>query len=102
MIFLLDLRDAESGEIVGKLVDASLEKLVVLSDRAFDVYRKYQFALGLTSRGNAETFTLSARCLWSREEDNSGFYLNGLEVTEKSPENIRGLQNLVERYVPEQ
>ena len=97
MIIMPEMRDAASDEPMGRLIRVSPDELVILSGAAFDVYRKYDLIVRSSLQDDGEPLRLSTRCLWSREEDASGFFLNGLELAENSPAVMRGFTRFVSR-----
>lgn len=91
--------DVINGGQLGELINASIEGIMVMTDREIPTHSIYQIALQLPVEINgSHTVLLGADSLWCRKIENFHRYWAGFHIIDASDEAVLQLQELIEHY----
>lgn len=93
----LKVNDLDRGEILGHLVDVSLNGLMLISSDPIDVNRVFQVSLELPDGiddGQAALF--GAESLWREVSNEPGKSWVGFQIIDISPENAEKVRRLID------
>ncbi|MGB3622686.1 PilZ domain-containing protein [Ketobacter sp. MCCC 1A13808] len=97
LIYYLRVFNAESGGLIGNLVDISTKGIMVVSDRKLESGLLFRLRMVLpdTVEGSKEV-EFDAETRWCRSDANSDFYDTGLELIDPTNEFLDAVDRLVE------
>lgn len=88
-----------TGELVGELVNITVEGLMIISDDEVDTNSIFQFTLALPEKiERATELNLGVDCLWCRKAENFNRYWSGYQIIDASPEALRTIDALIKNY----
>lgn len=92
LYYYLEIDDANSGEMIGRLGDISNNGLLLIAERAYpsgevlDLEIKIPDDLDALKGIEHSTLRLSCKTRWSKQEDNPNIYCNGCEILDLDDE----------------
>ena len=91
----VQVRDANSGRILGQLVNLSSEGLMLVGADCVAPGTIYQLTIPLETTPDADPLLLGAESLWCSDANHSGFYWSGFQIIDISPEHRQVLARIV-------
>lgn len=93
------IRNAMSRELIGELVNITVEGLMIISDQEMSTNSIFQFSLELPEAINgASHIDLGVDCLWSRSAENVNRHWSGYQIIDASPEALAAIDALISGY----
>lgn len=93
------IHNAMTGELVGELVNLTVEGLMIMSDHEMSSNSIFQFRLDIPdlpgTRGNIE---IGVDCLWSRPAENFNRHWSGYQIIDASAEALQTIDALINAY----
>ncbi|MEZ4388952.1 MAG: PilZ domain-containing protein [Candidatus Krumholzibacteriia bacterium] len=95
----LEVRDAETGEAVGRVVDLTTAGMRMVADRPIDDQRDYQLLI-TTDIGAAgrQTIRLDARCTWTGRDTNPDLLVAGFAFEHLRPSQQTMLARVIRQF----
>ncbi len=95
--YYLRVYTREADDLLGQVVDISLGGMRLLSDFPLPTKKLFSVWMDISlESGKKEKVALEARSVWSREDDNPGFYLTGFQYVNPSPQALRTIQAVID------
>lgn len=92
----LPVSNLHTGDVLGQLVNLSIEGLMLTSPEALETGSTYQLKIPLSTEGvDDASITVGAESLWSEDIHGSGTYWTGFYIIDISPEDQAILEQLV-------
>lgn len=97
LIYYLRIYDANTGALLGNLVDISTRGIMVVSEKAIDINRRFVLKMVLpdTLEGRKEV-EFEAETRWCQNDTNPEFYDTGFELIDPSELFLDAVDRLVE------
>jgi hypothetical protein len=93
--------DQDKGVLIGYIRDLTLQGVLVIGEKILDVNNQLTLAIELPGglpEIKVTRMTIPARVVRCTKEEGPQTYEIGLEFTDATPENLRIIQALLERY----
>jgi len=87
--------DANSGNVLGQLVNLSVDGLMSVSPRGIDGATVYQVRIALLVGDQSVEIQLGIESLWCEDANESGAYWTGFQIIDVSPEHQEILNSVV-------
>lgn len=95
----ITVSDIINGGDFGELVNATIEGIMLITDREIPVKSIYQFSLNLPFElEGSNTLTLGADCLWCREVENIQRFWSGFQIIDASDTAMAQMEKLISHY----
>ncbi len=102
LIYFLRVFDAESGDLLGQMVDLTTDGIMVIGEGAAAPRQHYRLRMDLPRNvPMGRHLTLEARCKWCRRDPSGDFHSMGFRLQDMSPEAHRAVEQLIERFYRE-
>lgn len=99
LIFYLRVWEPASNRLLGHVVDITSEGMMLISDQPIPTGEAYALEVRLPdTEGMLKPLQFRAVCRWSDNDVNPAFYDSGFEFTEKTPEALDTIRQLIEAY----
>lgn len=93
--------EQNTENIVGHLLDISVNGLMLIGEIPFAHDTVYQFYLDFTPLLDYELqIPLDLRCAWRNSTKNSDYFIAGFEIIKTDPEHIQIIKQLIEQFEP--
>lgn len=90
------IHNAMTGELVGELVNITVEGLMLISDHEMDTNSIFQFRLEIPDGvAAANSLEIGVDCLWSRAAENFSRHWSGYQIIDASPEALETISTLI-------
>ncbi len=99
LIYYLKVISAETGELLGHLVDITHNGIMILAKHPFDVGLEVpvRIALPSTFQGKDELkVTIESR--WHRKDVNPQYFLTGFQIVQAAPADLALIDHLIEAF----
>ena len=94
--FYLEAYDQRTEALLGHVVDISLGGIKVLSQQPIAVHQQLTLILkAALETGKQCQVKATAHCVWSREDDNQGYYLAGFKFFSLSKESKELINTII-------
>lgn len=98
-IYYLEVFDLESGTLLGRLTDITVEGMMLISEKPITADRTYQCRMVLPKEILGRTnIIFDATCVWSRQARNSDFFEAGFRSLIADPGDIDAIEMLIQRF----
>lgn len=95
----IGVRNVITNDVIGELVNLTIEGLMIISDREMDTNSIFQFQLLLPEAINgSDTLDIGVDCLWCRGAENFDRYWSGYQIIDASPEAVAAIETLLTQY----
>ena len=93
------IRNTMTGELVGELVNITVEGLMIISDQEMSTNAIFQYCLELPETiDGPRRIDLGVDCLWSRPAENFNRHWSGYQIIDASPDAIKTIDELISGY----
>jgi hypothetical protein len=93
------IRNSMTRELVGELVNITVEGLMIISDQEMSTNSIFQFSLELPEAINGQSsIDLGVDCLWSRSAENFNRHWSGYQIIDASPDALVTIDALISGY----
>lgn len=93
------IRNSMTREMIGELVNITVEGLMIISDQEMATNSIFQFCLELPEPINGiEQIELGVDCLWSRSAENVNRHWSGYQIIDASPAALQTIDALISGY----
>ena len=93
------IRNSMNRELIGELVNITVEGLMIISDQEMNTSSIFQFSLELPEAINGlSQIDLVVDCLWSRRAENVNRHWSGYQIIDASPEALQTIDDLISGY----
>ncbi|MDT8386345.1 MAG: PilZ domain-containing protein [Thiogranum sp.] len=89
------VRDLHSGEVVGQLVNLSVDGLMLLGAASLEPGTLCQFRVPIDKEAQTTELVIGAEVLWCQDANHSGSYWSGFHIIDISPEHLAVLTAMV-------
>ena len=89
------VRDAHSGEILGQLVNLSVDGFMLVGPLRIPAGTVRQVCIPLAQPGTAGELTVGVESLWCQDANDSGSHWSGFQIIDISPEQRQLLDSMV-------
>lgn len=97
LIYYLEVHDAESGELIGHVVDITVKGVKLVSKAPIAAERIFKMRMKLPEEYfHGQILEFSGRSLWSHNDVNPDFYDTGFAVKEFDDEARKVIHELIE------
>jgi len=97
LIFYPSVYNERTGQVMGHLLDVTLEGMKLISQKPLPIRRNYLVGIEFTAdSGNTRRITLEARSLWSERDSNALFFDTGFKFMNISNAIIMNLQQVID------
>ena len=87
LIYYLRVFDNLTGDLLGHLVDLTVEGLMLVSEEPIKTKKHYELRMVLPKEiHNQTTVTFEAESLWNKKDINPSFYVTGFRIKSLSPD----------------
>ncbi|KIH77843.1 PilZ domain-containing protein [Geoalkalibacter ferrihydriticus] len=98
-IYYLEVYDLESGRLLGRLVDITVEGMMLISETPIAPDRTYKCRMSLPAEILGRSNILfDATCMWSRKARNDDFFEAGFRSLIADPGDIDAIEMLIQRF----
>jgi len=98
-IYYLEVYDLDSGQLLGRLADITVQGMLLLSESPIVPEHTYKCRMVLPAeilgRGN---ILFDATCMWSRKALNEDFFEAGFRSLIADPGDIDAIEMLIQRF----
>lgn len=95
----IPITDVINGGEFGELINATVEGIMVISDKELPTHSIFQLTMQLPIEiAGSDTLTIGADCLWCRKVENFHRYWAGLHIIDASDTALKQLEELIEHY----
>ncbi|RML94403.1 hypothetical protein ALQ87_02279 [Pseudomonas savastanoi pv. glycinea] len=94
----LQVFNRHTGKLMGGLGNVSGEGLMLISELPVLVGARFDLCLKMPNGNIGQSIDLSAKCLWSHEDETPGSYDSGFELSQVSTEYLAFVQLLREYF----
>ncbi len=102
LIYFLRVFDAQSGDLLGQMVDLTTDGIMVIGEGAVTPRQRYSLRMDLPRNvPMGRHLTLEARCKWCRRDESGDFHSMGFRILDMSPEAYRAVEQLIEKFYRE-
>jgi hypothetical protein len=91
----VDVSDAHSGNIMGQLVNLSIDGFMLVGSGCIKPGTLYQLKIPLDAESQPQLLLVGAECLWCHDANESGAYWSGFHIIDISPEHRQALAGVV-------
>jgi hypothetical protein len=86
LAFYLQVRDRETGELVGHLADISCEGVLVISENPIEVDAEFSIQVLLSEKNaaGAKRANLLVKSLWCKRDVNPSFFATGFKIKDSA------------------
>jgi len=103
LIYFLRVFDANSGDLLGQMVDLTTDGIMVIGEGAIPPRQKYTLRMDLPRNvAVGRHLTVEARCKWCRKDPSGDFYNVGFRILDMSPEAHEVVDHLIARFYREE
>ncbi len=101
LYYYLEIDDAESGEMIGRLGDISNNGLLLIAEKSYPAGESLDVEIRIPDdldalRGlECSTLRLTCKTRWSKQEDNPNIYCNGCEILNLDDEKRAVIHQLI-------
>jgi len=96
LVQYLRVKDKETGEIIGHLVDISTEGVMLISDKAINPESSYEFSMEIPHPEKQITsLHFAVKSLWSKPDINPYFHNSGFCLVDPQPETVSNIEALI-------
>ena len=101
LIYYLKVFDRDWGLLMGRLVDITVEGVMLFSERPIETNKEYMMKLELpaTPDSPAREVKFDAEALWTKPDVNPDFWDTGFRFTKVSKSDIAEIEALVSEYL---
>ena len=92
---LPEILDAHSGEVLGQLVNLSVDGLMAMGPHCIDCGTICQMRIPLIRGGETVEIQIGVEALWCEDANDSGSHWTGFQIIDISPEHRQTLQAVV-------
>lgn len=96
---VVDIFTAEQGDHLGRLVNVTIEGMMIMGEESLEMARFYSLVLHLNEYNDSEPESVFCRaaCLWVAPTNQEGSYWSGLEIVDISDEDSVKLQVMLDK-----
>lgn len=95
----IGIRNVITGDIIGELVNITIEGMMIISDQEMDTNSIFQFQLALPETINGhDTIDVGVDCLWCRSAENFNRYWSGYQIIDASDDATETIASLISDY----
>lgn len=99
LIYYLKVVDQNTGQPVGRLVDITVEGMLVVSSQPIPLDREYNLRIDLPEGlGKRPPISLQAKTLWSKPDINPDFVDTGMAFVKIAPLDLQTVLDLIAEY----
>jgi len=96
LVQYLRVKNQETNEIVGHLVDISTEGVMLISDQAINPESSYEFSMEIPHpEKQITTLQFDAKSLWTKPDINPYFYNSGFCLVDPNPDTVSSIEALI-------
>jgi hypothetical protein len=96
LVNYLRVFDANSGDLLGHLVDLNQEGIMLLGTETLTPEKKFQLRMQLLQHGEVSEIELDAVSLWNTQDTDPCLYKTGFKLVDPSAELLNQLQSLID------
>lgn len=96
----LEVRDVESGDVLGRLVDITPQGFLLVGPRPVETGRTYQARLELPEeiRGRSRV-DLAVTSVWSKPDVNPRLFVSGFQISQATTDDVETIAGLIARHL---
>lgn len=99
LIYYLRVFDRDSGQLLGHVVDITIEGLMLVSDRPVETHRPYHLRMDLPANMfGREHLEFEAQALWCNNDVNPAFFDSGFRLKEMDRNGEKCIEDLIQMY----
>lgn len=99
LIYYLRVFERDSGELLGHLVDLTSEGILLMGERSIEPEMAFSMSMDLpTDICGKRKLHLDGRCVWTRQDPNTGLHDNGFRLTELPLPELNVVGVLIDDY----
>lgn len=103
LIYFLRVFNANSGDLLGQMVDLTTDGIMVIGESAIPPRQKCTLRMDLPRNvAVGRHLTVEARCKWCRKDPSGDFYSMGFRIVDMSPEAHQVVDQLIARFYREE
>jgi len=96
LVQYLRVKDKETDEIIGHLVDISTEGVMLISDQAITPENSYEFSMEIPHpEKQITTLQFNAKSLWTKPDINPYFHNTGFCLVDPRPDTVSSIEALI-------
>lgn len=96
LVNYLRVFDADSGELLGHLVDLNQEGIMLLGTQTLAPEKKFQLRMQLLQDGESSAIDIEAVSLWNKQDTDPYLYKTGFKLINPSKDVMKKLQALID------
>jgi len=96
LVNYLRIFDAESGELLGHLVDVNQDGIMILSSNPLIRGKQYSLRMERLSNGEISDFKLTALAQWTKPDKDPHLHNTGCGLVDPSKDTLESIQILME------
>jgi hypothetical protein len=99
LIYYLQVVDRNSGELIGRLVDITVQGMMLVSEQALPTNQLFQLRMMLPSGATIEPYIdFEAQSVWCQHDLNPTFFNTGFKLLDVTPDIVTIVDDLVTDY----
>ena len=99
LLYFLKIHDRSSGELIGHLIDLTLNGIQLISEQKLDVDRYLMLRMALpTELKESKEIIFDAKCVWSKRDVNPNYFAAGLKVTNLYWDDVQSIRELIATF----
>ncbi len=96
LLYYLKVFDRDSNKQVGRMVDITIEGMMLISEKPFVAGYVFQCKMELPDEiGKGSEIFFNAKCAWCKKSDNPDIYDNGFQLLNVSQDDIEVIESLI-------
>jgi hypothetical protein len=97
LIYYLRVFDCATGELLGHLVDITVQGLMLMSEKRLETGKDYRLKMQIDPVATTPAYLeFNARSIWCREDMNPSFYDTGFELLDASLDEFNRISQLID------
>ena len=98
LIYYMKIIDRDTEELLGFLVDITPEGIMIMSESPVEVDKTFNLNIQMDKESSSREFLpLTAKSKWCKKEVYADFYDAGFELLSVQPEDIKEIENIIEK-----